>query len=90
MDKDQSKPIVDNKQPESSQLKNCTAAITQAGLHNVWMAVNCDTKYETTCVCQGIGKSRKPLSRVSVNRTCDGNWFMVDDLTSVSQYCGQM
>ena len=78
----QSKPIVVNKQPGISQLKNCAAAITQLGLHVYpWMAVNCDTKYEAAFVCQSIAKSHKPPSRVSVNRTCDSNWLMVDGST---------
>ena len=79
--KHQSKPIVDNKQPEISQLKNCTGAITQLGLPIYpWMAVNCDTKYKAAFVCQE-NISHKPISRVEVNRTCDDNWFMVDGST---------
>ena len=80
--KHQSKPIVNNKQPDSSLLKNRTGAITQAGLHLYpWMAVNCDTKFEAAFMCQGIAKSRKPPSRLQINRTCDDNWFMVDGST---------
>ena len=79
--KHQSKPIVDSKQPEISQLKNCTAAITQDGLHVYpWMAVHCDTKYEAVFYCQEIILP-KPPTRVELNRACDGDWFMVDGST---------
>ena len=68
---------MDSKQPENSQLKNCTAAVTQQGSRVYpWLVVHCDTEYEASFVCQNI-KSHPPL-KVAVNHTCDGHWFMID------------
>ena len=76
--RNESKSIVDSKQPEISQLKNCTAAVTQQGLLMYpWFVVHCDTEYEASFVCQDI-KSHSPPVKVAVNRTCDGHWFMIN------------
>ena len=76
--RNKSRSIVDSKQPEISQLKNCTAAVTQQGLLMYpWFVVHCDKEYEASFVCQDI-KSHSPPVKVAFNRTCDGHWFMID------------
>ena len=76
--RNQSESIVVSKQPELSQSKNCTAAITQVGsLYYPWMVVQCDAKYEAVFVWQDL-KSHRPPIKVAVNRTCDGDWFMIN------------
>ena len=78
--KKESQTIADSKQPEISQLKNCTAAVTQHGLRIYpWLVVGCDTKYEAAFVCQSA-KSHPPSVNATANRrpTCDGDWFMIN------------
>ena len=76
--KSESKSIVDKKQPEISQSKNCTAAVTHHGLRIFpWMVVDCDTQYEAAFVCQNIKSHHTPVKPLG-NRTCEGDWFMID------------
>ena len=77
--KNESRSIVDSKQPEISQQKNSTAVVTQhVSRVYPWLVVHCDTEYEASFVCQDI-KSHSPPVKVAVNRTCDGHWFMIDE-----------
>ena len=69
-------------QPNTSHLKNCTAAITQTKQTVFpWFAIQCDIRYEASYVCQdneGHFASTTASMKQVVNHTCDADWFMID------------
>ena len=73
---------LDLMQPDTSHLKNCTAAITQTSLAIYpWLAIHCDTQYEASYVCQNIEPHLQTTTtsmRKVGNRTCDADWFMIN------------
>ena len=70
-------------QPDMSNAKNCTAALTDYLYVYPWITISCDTLYNVSYVCQ-INKlidnqqGKAPNNSISSDKKCGPQWFMLD------------